>query len=123
MTHSATEKIAFFAEYQLITGDLYADNIARAGGAYLITKNLQVDVSGLINFKDTPSRWNIAGGLSWRLDLHKKDETIEDTKKGDADEEGGKKKKSASQRQADKINKKKRRDGVDPDGGDGDGNL
>ncbi len=123
MTHSATEKIAVFAEYQLVTGDLYADNIARAGGAYLLTKNLQVDISGLVNFKNTPSRWNIAGGISWRLDLHKKDEKIEDTKEGDADEEGGKKKKSASKRQADKINKKKRRDGLDPDGGDGDGNL
>ncbi|MEP0387100.1 MAG: transporter [Dokdonia sp.] len=121
MTHSATEKIAFFAEYQLITGDLYADNIARAGGAYLLTKNLQVDISGLVNFKDTPTRWNVAAGLSWRLDLHKKDETIEDTS-GD-DEKDGKKKKSASKRQAEKINKKKRRDGVDPDGGDDDGNL
>ena len=127
MTHSATEKIAFFAEYQLITGDLYADNLIRGGGAYLLTKNLQVDVSGLVNFKDTPSRWNVAAGLSWRLDLHKKDETIEDTKEGDAEEgDDKKKKKTASQKQAEKINKKnkkKRRDSVDPDGGDDGGNL
>jgi len=98
--------------------------LIRGGGAYLITKNLQVDVSGLINFKDTPSRWNIATGISWRLDLHKKDEKIEDTS-GDEDEDGKKKKKSASKRQADKINKKnkKRRDSVDPDGGDDGDNL
>ncbi|SNS36256.1 transporter [Dokdonia pacifica] len=125
MTHSFNPKIAAFFEYQLITGDLYADNLIRGGGAYLITKNLQVDISGLINFKDTPSRWNIATGLSWRLDLHKKDERIEDTS-GDEDEDGKKKKKSASQRQAEKINKKnkkKRRDSVDPDGGDDGDNL
>lgn len=125
MTHSATEKIAFFAEYQLITGDLYADNLIRGGGAYLLTKNLQVDISGLVNFKDTPSRWNVAAGLSWRLDLHKKDETIEDTSDGKEGDDK-KKKKTASQRQAEKINKKnkkKRRDSVDPDGGDDGGNL
>ncbi len=121
MTHSATEKIAFFAEYQLITGDLYADNLIRGGGAYLISKNLQVDVSGLVNFKDTPSRWNLAAGVSWRLDLHKKDEKLEDTN-GDEEDDDKKKKKTASQRQAEKINKKnkrKRRDSVDPDGEDG----
>uniref|UniRef100_UPI0026324A4C transporter n=1 Tax=uncultured Dokdonia sp. TaxID=575653 RepID=UPI0026324A4C len=96
------------------------------GGAYLITKNLQVDVSGLVNFKDTPSRWNLAAGLSWRLDLHKKDERIEEKGGDDLDENGKKKSKSASKRQAEKINKKnkrKRRDSVDPDGGDDGDNL
>ena len=111
MTHSFNPKIAGFVEFQLINGDLYADNLIRGGGAYLITKNLQVDISGLINFKDTPSRWNVATGLSWRLDLHKKDEKIEDTS-GDEDKDGKKKKKSASQRQAEKINKKKKETGA-----------
>lgn len=121
MTHSLRPKIALFAEYQLVDGDLYSDNIVRGGGAYLFTKNLQVDISGLFNFKDTPSRWNVAAGLSWRLDLHKKDEKIEDTKEGDEENKDGKE--TASQRQARKINKKKkkRRDAVDPDGDGDDG--
>ncbi|MDE0598087.1 MAG: transporter, partial [Dokdonia donghaensis] len=51
LTHSFNSKFAGFAEYQLIDGDLYADYLVRAGAAYLITKNLQVDLSGLANFK------------------------------------------------------------------------
>jgi hypothetical protein len=115
MTHSFNPKISGFAEFQLIDGDLYADYLARLGGAYLITKDFQVDVSGLINFKDTPSRWNIGFGLSYRLDFHDKDQKLEikDTSKGSA------------KRQSDKINKKNKRnrkDAVDPDGDDGGAN-
>jgi len=109
MTHSLSPKVAAFVEYQLIAGDLYADNLIRGGGAYLITNNLQVDISGFTNFKDTPSRWNAAIGISWRLDLHKEEKIIEDTSKG-------KKDKSNSKKQGDKK-KKKRRDGIEPDGG------
>lgn len=116
LTHSFNQNLAGFLEYQLIDGELYADYLVRAGAAYLITKDLQVDLGGLINFKDTPSRWNISAGVSYRLDLHTKDEIIEDTNDGDT-------KKSSSKRQAERINKnkKKRKDAVDPDG-DGDGN-
>ena len=110
LTHSFNSKFAGFAEYQLIDGDLYADYLVRAGAAYLITKNLQVDLSGLANFKDTPTRWNVSAGVSYRLDLHEKDEIIKDR---DADCD----KKSSSKRQAERINKnKKRKDAVDPDG-------
>ncbi|MFC4691419.1 transporter [Dokdonia genika] len=110
LTHSFNSKFAGFAEYQLIDGDLYADYLVRAGAAYLITKNLQVDLSGLANFKDTPTRWNVSAGVSYRLDLHEKDEIIKDR---DADGD----KKSSSKRQAERINKnKKRKDAVDPDG-------
>ncbi|WP_405202242.1 transporter [Dokdonia sp. LLG6352-1] len=110
LTHSFNSKFAGFAEYQLIDGDLYADYLVRAGAAYLITKNLQVDLSGLANFKDTPTRWNVSAGVSYRLDLHEKDEIIKDR---DADGD----KRSSSKRQAERINKnKKRKDAVDPDG-------
>ena len=110
LTHSFNSKFAGFAEYQLIDGDLYADYLVRAGAAYLITKNLQVDLSGLANFKDTPTRWNVSAGVSYRLDLHEKDEIIKDR---DADGD----KKSSSKRQAERINKnRKRKDAVDPDG-------
>ena len=101
LTHSFNSKFAGFAEYQLIDGDLYADYLVRAGAAYLITKNLQVDLSGLANFKDTPTRWNVSAGVSYRLDLHEKDEIIKDR---DADGD----KKSSSKRQAERINKNKK---------------
>jgi len=114
MTHSFNPKISGFAEFQLINGDLYADYLARLGGAYLISKDFQVDVSGLINFKDTPSRWNIGVGLSYRLDFHDKDQELE-IKESD---------KGSAQRQSDRINKnkKKRKDAIDPDGDDGGNN-
>jgi len=82
MTHAVTPNFAVFGEYQAIKGDIYADDLLRAGGAYLIGENLQFDVSGLINFKDTPSRWQVAAGISYRLDLHKVDEFLEESSEG-----------------------------------------
>ena len=82
VTHTLNPNLAIFGEYQGIKGDIYADDILRAGGAYLIGNNFQFDVSGLINFKDTPSKWQVAAGVSYRLDLHKVDEFLEDSNEG-----------------------------------------
>ena len=76
LTHSFNQKFAAFAEFQTIISDIYSDEIARAGLAYLIGKNLQLDLSGLVNFKDTPSRWQVAAGVSYRLDFHKDEEAL-----------------------------------------------
>ncbi|PZD79301.1 transporter [Mesonia sp. K7] len=100
MTHSVNGYFSVFAEYQAIKSDLYADDIARAGAAYLFTKDFQIDVSGLYNFKDTPRKWQVALGLSYRFDMHTEDEIIM---------EGGKK-------QEDKHKKKKNSELVNPDG-------
>lgn len=84
LTHAFTPKFAGFLEYQGIISNIYADDIARTGLAYLLTDDFQLDVSGLLNFKDTPSRWQLALGISYRLDMHKSDEyIIEDTFEGD----------------------------------------
>lgn len=83
LTHAFTPTFAGFLEYQGIKGNLYADDIARTGVAFLIGNNLQFDVSGLLNFKDTPSRWQVAGGVSYRLDMHKQDEFLDDSYEGD----------------------------------------
>lgn len=83
LTHAFTPKFAGFLEYHGIISDVYADDLARTGVAYLLGDDFQVDISGLINFKNTPSRWQIAAGLSYRLDMHKQDEYIEDTYEGD----------------------------------------
>lgn len=82
LTHAVTEQFAIFAEYQGIVSDLYADDILRGGAAYLVGKNLQFDLSGLVNFKDTPSRWQVAAGISYRVDLHKVDEFLEEATEG-----------------------------------------
>jgi hypothetical protein len=110
MTHSFSPKFSGFAEAQLINGDLNSDLIGRAGAAYLVSPNFQVDVSGLFNVKDTPSRWNVGLGVSYRLDFHDKDEQLEIRE----DEKGSSKKKSDRK----KKKKNKRKDALDS-GGDG----
>lgn len=89
LTHTLNQDLSLFAEYQVIKSDLYSDNIFRGGGAYLFTKDLQVDLSGLVNFKNTPSRWQVAVGVSYRYDMHGADEKLfdddKDKKKEDKD--------------------------------------
>ena len=77
VTHSFSEKFAVFGEFQEIISDTYSDEIVRGGLAYLVDENFQADLAGLINFKDTPSRWQVALGLSYRFDWHDQDEFIE----------------------------------------------
>jgi hypothetical protein len=83
LTHAFTPNFAGFLEYQGIISDIYADDLARTGVAYLLGDDLQFDISGLINFKNTPSRWQVAAGVSYRFDMHKKDEFLDDTYEGD----------------------------------------
>ena len=77
LTHSFSPKFAMFGEFQSLISDIYSDEIARGGFAYLFHKNFQADISGLINFKDTPSRWQVAGGISYRFDWHKQDQYLD----------------------------------------------
>lgn len=70
LTHSIYARTGIFAEFQTIISDLYSDEILRGGVAFLVNKNLQVDVSGLINFKDSPERWRAGIGVSYRIDMH-----------------------------------------------------
>lgn len=77
VTHSFSEHFAAFGEFQTIISDTYSDEIVRGGLAYLLHQNFQADISGLVNFKNTPSRWQVALGLSYRFDWHEQDEYIE----------------------------------------------
>ncbi len=72
ITHALNKRFSVFGEYQTIISDIYADDLVRAGGAFLFNKDFQLDAFGLVNFKDTPSRWLFGMGLSYRFDrLHK----------------------------------------------------
>ena len=82
LTHAFTPTFAGFLEYHGIINDIYADDLARTGVAYLVGDDLQFDISGLINFKNTPSRWQIAAGVSYRFDMHKQDEFLDDSNEG-----------------------------------------
>ncbi|MDX1602734.1 MAG: transporter [Salinimicrobium sediminis] len=77
LTHSFSSRFAMFGEFQTLISDIYSDEIARGGFAYLFHKNFQADISGLINFKDTPSKWQVAGGISYRFDWHKQDQYLD----------------------------------------------
>lgn len=76
VTHSFSSKFAAFGEFQTLISDIYSDELLRGGFAYLFHPDLQGHISGLVNFKDTPSRWQAAAGVSFRFDWHEQDEFL-----------------------------------------------
>lgn len=104
LTHSFNPQWVIFAETQGIDSEYYADNLFRFGGAYLWTKDFQIDTALTLNTKDTPSVFSVNFGLSYRLDFHKDKEVDNGNSKKDADKRKPKKKK-----------KKKKKDDVDFD--------
>jgi hypothetical protein len=67
-TKGFNEKWSGFLETQGFKSDLSSDYILRAGAAYLLKDNIQIDASVGGNFKDDPSFFGAAVGLSWRFD-------------------------------------------------------
>ncbi|PHS67899.1 MAG: phenol meta deg superfamily protein [Flavobacterium sp.] len=118
LTHTFNAKMSAFLENQGISSDFYADQIFRGGVAYLFNQDFQIDASILMNFKDTPSRFMGRLGISYRFDMHEKDEYIED--KGKAGREKKKEEKGANKKD-EKKKKNKRKDSIDfeDDGDDG----
>ena len=110
LTHTFNAKLAAFIENQGIKSDFYADQLFRGGATYLVNKNFQIDASILLNFKDTPSRLYGRFGVSYRFDMHKKDEYIED--KGKAGREKKKKEKNSTKKKT-KNKKSKRKNNLD----------
>lgn len=71
LTHSISTQWVVFGETQGIRSDFYADNLFRLGGAYLWTKDFQLDTALTFNTKDTPSVFGVNFGASYRFDFHK----------------------------------------------------
>ena len=71
LTHSFSPQWVVFAETQNIVSDFYADNLFRFGGAYLWTRDFQIDTAVTFNTKDTPSVFGANIGFSYRFDFHK----------------------------------------------------
>ena len=76
LTHTLTPDIAIFGEYQFIINDLYSDDLFRFGAGYLVSEDLQLDASAMFNLRDTPSRWYVAFGISYRYDELHEDKRI-----------------------------------------------
>ncbi len=71
LTHALNQKAAVFAEYQGIKNDIYSDSLFRFGGAYLFSKDTQLDAGITVNTKNTPSVLGLNLGFSYRLDFHR----------------------------------------------------
>ena len=98
-----------FLEHQGVKSDFYSDAIFRAGAAFLIRENIQIDASIGKNIKDTPSLLVGGFGISWRFDQNYERALVRKTKeiKDDKKDKKGKDKK-------DKKDKgKKRKDEVE----------
>lgn len=70
LTKSINQQWVVFGETQGIQSDFYADNLFRFGGAYLWSKDFQLDTALTVNTKDTPSVFNVSLGASYRFDMH-----------------------------------------------------
>jgi hypothetical protein len=77
LTHAFNNpKWSAFVEHQGIDSDLYADALFRAGGAYLVADDLQLDAYIGGGVKNTPTRIFAGLGLSYRIDTWHEDELI-----------------------------------------------
>ncbi|HLT53039.1 MAG TPA: transporter, partial [Flavobacteriaceae bacterium] len=85
LTHSFSPQWVIFGEAQGIKSDFYADNLFRFGGAYLWSKDFQLDTALTFNTKDTPSVFSVNFGMSYRFDFHQDKEVDNGTS---AKEEG-----------------------------------
>jgi len=109
VTKAINQQWVLFGETQGIQSDFYADNLFRFGGAYLWSKDFQLDTALTFNTKDTPSVFGINLGVSYRLDFHKDPEMDNGTS---AEEE--------AERKANKKRKKKNKKNKGDDAPDGD---
>lgn len=118
LTHALNGKSAVFAEHQGIINDVYADSLFRFGGAYLLSKDIQLDAGLTLNTKNTPSVFGVNVGFSYRMDFHKDPENNNnaDDEKERKDNASGKnrKKKNKKDRGGEK-GKKNNKDQIDFD--------
>ncbi len=77
LTHAFDNpKWSAFVEHQGIDSDRYADALFRAGGAYLLGEDFQLDAYIGAGVKNTPTRIFAGLGLSYRIDMWHEDELI-----------------------------------------------
>ena len=70
LTKGFNDKWSGFVENQGYKSDFYSDAIVRAGAAYLLTDDLQIDASASASLKNTPAIFYGGLGFSWRYDAN-----------------------------------------------------
>jgi len=68
LTKGLNKNWSGFVENQGYKSDFYSDLIVRSGAAYLVTEDLQLDVSASASLKNTPSIFYGGIGFSYRYD-------------------------------------------------------
>ncbi|MEZ4874907.1 MAG: transporter [Flavobacteriaceae bacterium] len=109
LTHATNRYFSIFIENQGLKSDYYADQIFRAGAAALINQDLHVDLSMSKNFKDTPSLFYARVGVAYRIDMHDKDEFLEEKGKAGRDLKRAEKDKNKALKKALKEKKKEKK--------------
>ncbi|KJD32941.1 hypothetical protein PK35_08170 [Tamlana nanhaiensis] len=113
LTRSFSPKWVAFIETQGIKSDFYADNLFRSGGAYLLSKNFQLDTAVTLNMKDTPSVFNATIGASYRLDFHRDKEINNGNSKKDIMKRRGGKSKNKKSKTNDTAPKRRQKQSID----------
>lgn len=70
LTRGLNSRWSVFLENQGIQSDHYGDLLFRGGAAFLPWENFQIDLSGGMNVKTTPSIYTVGVGVSWRFDAN-----------------------------------------------------
>jgi len=111
LTHTFNPLWSVYIENQGIFSERYSDNIIRAGAAYLVGDNLQVEGTIGANAKTTPNFISVNAGVSYRLDFHKdfKDPNKIENKKLKKEERALKKSSRKFEKQEKKRNKNARK--------------
>ncbi|MCB0457224.1 MAG: transporter [Flavobacteriaceae bacterium] len=125
LTHATNRYFSIFVENQGFKSDFYSDQLIRAGAAALINQDLHVDVSLTKGLKDTPSVFYGRLGVAYRLDMHAKDEYLEEKGKAGRELKRAEKDKNKAIKKAlkeKKKNKKKRKDSFEIEDVEGDNN-
>jgi len=111
LTHAFNPLWSVYVENQGVFSERHSDNIIRAGAAYLVGRNLQVEGTIGTNTRTDPSFFSINAGASYRLDFHKdyKDPKKIERKKLKKEERALKKSRRKFDKQENKRNKNARK--------------
>ena len=111
LTHAFNPLWSVYVENQGVFSERHSDNIIRAGAAYLVGRNLQVEGTIGTNTRTDPSFFSINAGASYRLNFHKdyKDPKKIGRKKLKKEERALKKSRRKFDKQENKRNKNARK--------------
>lgn len=74
LTHNLySQRWSIFIENEGITSSYYKDSLLRMGATYLFSKELQINASGALSWKTTPTRYMAGLGISYRIYNRHKD--------------------------------------------------